>query len=253
MADQSLSFRPLAPSREVGPGDDIAALIVEADSDQLTAADVVVVSHKVVSKAEGCLVDLAEVDPSERAVELASAQNRDPRHVQVILDQSSEVLRAQHGVLICVTHHGFVCANAGVDESNVAPTGHALTLPLDPDSSARRIRANLEKMTGVRPAVVIADSFGRAWRFGQVDVAIGCAGLQPLDDWRGRTDRHGRKLEATELAVADSIAAAADLARGKDSSQPFVVASGLDRFVTEADGPGAVAMLRPASQDLFRR
>ncbi len=253
MADLSFSVRSLPPSREVREGDSIAELILEAANGQLRGDDVVVISHKVVSKAEGSVVDLASVTPGEQAVAIATDQGRDPRHVQVILDQSTEVLRAEHGVLICVTHHGFVCANAGVDESNLAEPGHALTLPADPDGSARTIRAGLAEALGLSPAVLIADSFGRAWRFGQVDVAIGCAGLNPLDDWRGRSDRNGRKLEATELAVGDSIAAAADLARGKDSGQPFVVVSGLGRFVSEADGSGAAALLRPANQDLFRR
>ena len=253
MADEGqITVRALPAAQEVEQGTDLATLI-ESTSPELKDGDVVVVSHKVVSKAEGCVVNLGDVVPSDRAVEIATEQDRDPRHVQVILDQSSEVLRAEHGVLICVTHHGFVCANAGVDESNLADADQALFLPADPDQSARQIRSQLRESTGSKVAVVITDSFGRAWRFGQVDVAIGCAGLTPLDDWRGRTDRAGRELQATELAIADLIAAAADLARAKDSGQPFVVLSGLNRFVTDDDGPGAAALLRPADQDLFRR
>jgi len=253
VGDFGFTVRPLSQPDEVKQGDDVGLLIANSASGSLQDGDVVVVSHKVVSKAEGCVVSLASVEPSEEAINLAAEQSRDPRHVQVILDQSAEVLRAEHGVLICVTHHGFVCANAGVDESNVPAADHALTLPRFPDESARAIRARLLELTGATLAVVIADSFGRAWRFGQVDVAIGCAGLAPMDDWRGRTDRDGRNLVATELAVGDSIAAAADLARGKDSGQPFVVVSGLGRFVTADDGPGAAALLRPKNQDLFRR
>ncbi len=253
MTDEGqITIKALPAVPEVEQGTDLAALI-ESTSRELKDGDIVVVSHKVVSKAEGCVVNLSDVVPSDRAVEIASQQDRDPRHVQVILDQTSEVLRAEHGVLICVTHHGFVCANAGVDESNLAGADQALFLPADPDQSARQIRSQLRESTGSKVAVVITDSFGRAWRFGQVDVAIGCAGLAPLDDWRGRTDRLGRELQATELAVADLIAAAADLARAKDSGQPFVVLSGLGRFVTDEDGPGAAALLRPADQDLFRR
>ena len=253
MPEPGFTVRPLARPDEVKRGDDIGLLVAKAASDSLEDADVVVISHKVVSKAEGCVISLSTVQPSERAISLATEQSRDPRHVQVILDQSAEVLRAEHGVLICVTHHGFVCANAGVDESNVPGEDDALTLPRFPDDSARSIRKRIHELTGANPAVVIADSFGRAWRFGQVDVAIGCAGITPLDDWRGRTDREDRTLAATELAVADSIAAAADLARSKDSGQPFVVLGGLAQFVTADDGPGAAALLRPENQDLFRR
>ena len=228
---------------EVAEGDDLAALLEGA----ARAGDVLVVAHKIVSKAEGRVRDLAAVEPGERAVELAGEHDKDPRLVQVVLDETATLLRAEHGVLVCETHHGFICANAGVDRSN-APEGHAILLPADPDRSARELRARLPG----RPAVVISDSFGRAWRMGQVDVAIGAAGLQPVDDWRGRTDRGGRELGATALAAADAVAAAADLARAKDAGQPAVVIRGLERLVTEEDGPGAASLRRPASEDLFR-
>ena len=154
-------------------------------------------------------------------------------------------------MLICRTHHGFVCANAGVDASN-AVNGTVIVLPTDPDASARGLRARLQALTGAHVAVLITDSFGRAWRHGQCDVAIGCAGLAPLDDWRGRTDSVGLELRATWLAVADAIAATADLARAKDSREPVVILDGLERFVTDDDGPGAAALLRPLGEDLFR-
>ena len=170
------------------------------------------VAHKVVSKAEGRLRRLDEVEPGSRAAALASAHGKDARMVQVVLDESAEVLRAERGVLICVTRHGFVCANAGVDASN-APEGEVVLLPLDPDDSARRLRARIAELRGVRPAVVISDSFGRAWRVGQTDVAIGAAGVVAVDDWRGRLDSEGRELRATAIAVADSLAGAADLTR----------------------------------------
>ena len=175
--------------------------------------------------------------------------------MQVVLDESLEVLRAERGVLICRTRHGFVCANAGVDASNASQDGGEETvvlLPRDPDASARRIRARLRELSGARVAVLISDSFGRAWRHGQLDVVIGLAGMQPLDDWRGRTDASGLELRATWLAVADAAAASADLARAKDSREPVVILDGLERFVTDEDGPGALALLRPLHEDLFR-
>lgn len=245
-----LSARALSGIPEVRPGDDLAELIL-ASAVEVRDEHVVAIAHKVVSKAEGAVVDLAGVEPTARARELAAEQGKDARAVQVVLDQSVEILRAEHGVLICRTHHGFVCANAGVDTSNTA-AGTLVLLPRDPDSSARRIRARLRELSGSAPAVVITDSFGRAWRHGQLDVAIGLAGMQPLDDWRGRTDAGGRELKATWLALADAAAATADLARAKDSREPFVLIEGLQRFLTTEDGPGAATLLRPLDEDLFR-
>jgi coenzyme F420-0:L-glutamate ligase / coenzyme F420-1:gamma-L-glutamate ligase len=227
----------------VRPGDDLAAMLAGHVRD----GDVLVVAHKVVSKAEGRVRQLAEISPGEEALRLAGSE-KDPRLVQAVLDESSSVLRSGHGVLICVTRHGFVCANAGVDRSNSGNEGELVLLPVDPDASARRLRAAL----GARVGVVISDSFGRAWRIGETDVAIGAAGLRPIDDWRGRRDGFGRELQVTTIAVADAAAAAADLARGKDSLEPAVVVRGLERFVTEADGPGAAALRRPPELDFFR-
>jgi coenzyme F420-0:L-glutamate ligase/coenzyme F420-1:gamma-L-glutamate ligase len=228
---------------EIGEGDDLAALLAP----HVRPGDVVVLAHKVVSKAEGRVRRLADIEPTDRARELGTALHKDPRQVQAVLDESVEVLRSER-VLICQTHHGFVCANAGVDASNAAE-GTVVLLPADPDASARRLRAALPG----RPAVVIADSFGRAWRVGQVDVAIGLAGLAPVEDWRGRRDATGRELTATVIAVADEAAAAADLARaGKVAGEPAVIVRGLDRFVTDDDGPGARALLRARAEDLFR-
>jgi coenzyme F420-0:L-glutamate ligase / coenzyme F420-1:gamma-L-glutamate ligase len=229
---------------EVRPGDDLAALLRDGDHEP---GDVVVVAHKVVSKAEGAVRALAGVAVSDRARELARDHGKDPRLVQVILDESAAVLRAERGVLICRTHHGFVCANAGVDASNAPEDGALVTLPRDPDASARALRAALPR----RPAVVIADSFGRAWRHGQCDVAIGIAGLTALDDWRGRRDPRGLELRATAIAVADEAAAAADLVRDKGSREPAVVVRGLARYVSDDDGPGAAALLRPPAEDRF--
>jgi coenzyme F420-0:L-glutamate ligase / coenzyme F420-1:gamma-L-glutamate ligase len=276
-----LSARSLAGLPEIRAGDDLAALIVrhldaETPVRALRDGQVVAIAHKAVSKAEGSVVELARVKPTTRARAIAAEQGKDPRAVQVVLDQSREIVRAAGGVLICRTHHGFVCANAGVDASNapaieiaidtaIEGTGGSATasaetesgetlilLPHDPDASARRLRARLGDLTGAAPAVLITDSFGRAWRHGQCDVAIGCAGMAPLEDWRGRTDSVGMELRATWIAVADAAAAAADLARAKDSREPVVIVDGLERFVTAEDGPGAGALLRPLEEDLFR-
>jgi coenzyme F420-0:L-glutamate ligase/coenzyme F420-1:gamma-L-glutamate ligase len=231
---------------EIEPGADLAAMIAAAGFD-LGRDDVVVVSQKVVSKAEGRLVRLSDVAVSPRAHELATRLGKEPEVVQLVLDESVEILRAERGVLITRTHHGLVCANAGVDRSNVPADDVACLLPADPDESARRLRAALPGP----PAVVIADSFGRAWRLGQADVAIGCAGLAPLDDRRGSTDHGGRALAATIDAVADQAASAAALARDKAGREAVVVVRGLGRYVTDEDGPGAAAILRPRPEDLF--
>jgi len=235
----------------VRPGDDLGALLAAAAPADLADGDVLVVAHKVVSKAEGRIRDLADVQAGERALAFAREHGKDERLVQVVLDESAEVLRAERGVMVCVTRHGLVCANAGVDRSNV-PGDQVVLLPDDPDGSARRLRAELAAALGVRPAILITDSFGRAWRLGQTDVAIGAAGLVPLDDWTGRRDAEGNELRATAIAVADSVAAAADLARSKDSRRPAVVVRGLERFVTGDDGPGAAALRRPPAEDMFR-
>jgi coenzyme F420-0:L-glutamate ligase/coenzyme F420-1:gamma-L-glutamate ligase len=260
----SLSARGLPGLPEVAAGADLGVLIAAAlDAERpgrpLRDGQIVAVAHKVVSKAEGAVVDLRKVEPHARAGELAVAltaeargQAKDPRVVQVVLDQSAEVLRAANGVLICRTHHGFVCANAGVDASNSADPNTLVVLPRDPDASARAIRARLRELTGASMGVLISDSFGRAWRHGQCDVAIGCAGIAPLEDWRGRKDSVGMELRATWPAVADAIAALADLARAKDSREPVVIVEGLERFVCEDDGSGAGALLRPLDEDLFR-
>jgi coenzyme F420-0:L-glutamate ligase / coenzyme F420-1:gamma-L-glutamate ligase len=239
-----ISLEALPGLPEIRPGDDLAALLGAAT--ELRATDVLAVAHKVVSKAEGRVVDLSTVFPGWEARELGEEHGKDPRHVQVILDESAEVLRADRGRIICRTHHGFVCANAGVDASNAGAPDRLVLLPSDPDASARRLRHELGC------AVLITDSFGRPWRVGQSEVAIGCAGLSPVDDWRGRDDSDGRELAATMIAVADEAAAAADLARNKDSREPAVRIRGLERYVTAEDGPGAVVLCRALADDLFR-
>ncbi|MFZ0043735.1 MAG: coenzyme F420-0:L-glutamate ligase [Solirubrobacteraceae bacterium] len=248
-----ITARALEGLPEARPGDDPGALIAEAMPEGAPAAtDVVVVAHKLISKAEGRLRRLSEVSPGGRARSLAAELGKDPRHVQVVLDETREVRRAVNGILISVTRHGFVCANAGVDASNSYDDDTVVLLPEDPDASARRIRGRLRELRGAAPGVLVTDSFGRAWRNGQCDVAIGCAGLMALEDWRGAHDARGRELKATWIAVADELASAADLARTKDAGQPAVLVSGAGRWVTERDGPGAGALIRPEAQDLFR-
>lgn len=227
-------------------GELIAAAIGLADG------DVVVVSQKIVSKAEGRVRKLSSVIPGAEARRLAAVLGKEPALVELILGESNEVLRAEGGALIVETRHGFVCANAGIDSSNVPGEDTVCLLPQDPDASARRIRAEIAAATGARVGVVVADSFGRAWRLGQVEVAIGCAGLAPLDDWRGRRDAEGRELAATMIAIADEAAAAADLVRDKASRVPAAVVCGLGAHVGEGDGPGAAALRRPREDDLFR-
>ncbi|MGA2010704.1 MAG: coenzyme F420-0:L-glutamate ligase [Solirubrobacteraceae bacterium] len=249
-----ISAEALEGLPEIRPGDEPAALIAAAIARRRPPGDddVLVVAHKFISKAEGRMRRLSAVTPGDRALELAAALGKDPRHVQVVLDETREVRRADHGVLISVTHHGFVCANAGVDASNAPDDDTLILLPADPDNSARRLRAGLRERLGIAPAVLITDSFGRAWRHGQCDVAIGCAGLAALEDWRGRRDARGRELKATWIAVADQLAGAADLARAKNAGQPAVLVSGAGRHVTAHDGPGAGPLLRGDADDLFR-
>jgi coenzyme F420-0:L-glutamate ligase/coenzyme F420-1:gamma-L-glutamate ligase len=240
---------PLPGLPEIRPGDDLAALLAEAAArlaePGLRAGDVLVLAHKAVAKAEGRVVRLADVTPGARAVALGAEHGKDPRLIELILSESAELVRADAGRLIARTHHGFVCANAGVDQSNAGGDAAAVLLPEDPDASARALRARLGC------AVVISDSFGRPWRVGQAEVAIGCAGLAPVEDWRGLPDSAGRLLRATQIAVADEAAAAADLVRGKDTGEPAVRIRGLERHVLADDGPGVVALLRRPEDDLF--
>ncbi len=245
-----LRVLPVTGLPEFAAGDSVGAEI--AARAELGEGDVVVISQKVVSKAEGRVRVLSEVVPGEEARRLAATLEKDPAVVELVLSESREVLRAERRVLIVETRHGFVCANAGIDSSNLPGEGTVALLPEDPDASARRIRAELREAAGANLAVVISDSFGRAWRLGQAEVAIGCAGLAPLDDWRGRDDAGGRLLEATLIAIADQAAAAADLVRDKASGIPAAIVRGLGRFLTEEDGPGAVALRRPPDEDLFR-
>jgi coenzyme F420-0:L-glutamate ligase / coenzyme F420-1:gamma-L-glutamate ligase len=246
---RELRIRPLLGLPELREGDELGRLIADAASP--AGDDVVVISQKAVSKVEGRVQRLAEVEPGARAVALAEDLDKDPALVELVFAESVRVVRAERGVLITETREGWVCANAGIDSSNLAE-GEVSLLPVDGDASARRIRGEIEAASGSAPAVVIADSFGRAWRVGQADIAIGCAGIAALEDWRGKRDRQGGELSATVIAIADELASAADLVRDKDSGAPGAVISGLGDLVTADDGPGAGPLRRAAEDDLFR-
>ena len=237
---------------EIEPGDDLARTIVDAlAASELRPvdADCVVVTQKVVSKAEGRLVELVSVDPSPMARAWGERWNKDPRQVELVLQESAEVVRmAPGGLIISRTRHGLVCANAGVDVSNVGGGEVASLLPVDPDASARRIRDGLRAGTGTAPAVIISDSFGRPWRNGIVNVAIGSAGIEALRDLRGEPDAAGRVMQATVIAVADELASAADLAGGKVEQRPVVVVRG---YAWRPSDEGASALVMDRERDLF--
>ena len=236
---------------EVGKGDSVGALIGDACSRQnisLLDDDVLVVAQKIISKAEGRVISLDDVQPSARAIELASQLDKEPALVEVILRESRGIIRMGGRALIVETHHGFICANAGVDQSNVGKNRVAL-LPKDPDESAREVRKEIQRRIGKKPAVIVSDSFGRAWRVGTVDVAVGVAGLKTIKDERGMTDRHGYELKAAVAAVADEIAAAAELVMGKRDGVPVVIVRGCE---IEREEGSVKELLRPEAEDLFR-
>jgi coenzyme F420-0:L-glutamate ligase/coenzyme F420-1:gamma-L-glutamate ligase len=241
---------------EVVPGDDLAAIVVaalESTPGALPARDddVLVVTQKVVSKAEGAIVDLTTIEPRPQVVAFAEQWDRDPRQVELVLREAKRVVRMANGLVITETSHGFVCANGGIDASNVGPaSGSVVTLlPVDPDASAARIRAAVRASTGVDVPVVISDSFGRPWRFGIVDVAIGVSGLLPLDDLRGTPDHDGRVMKSTVRAVADELASAAELTLGKRAGRPVALVRG----ASFTRGEGTIRdVVMPESFDLFR-
>jgi coenzyme F420-0:L-glutamate ligase/coenzyme F420-1:gamma-L-glutamate ligase len=240
---------PVEGLPEVRPGDDLAAAIAGATGGGLRRGDVLVVTHKVVGKAEGRLVDLRSVEPSALAKSYAEEHDKDPRHVEVVLRESRRIVRMDRGIIIAETPHGFVCANAGVDASNVPGDDTVCLLPLDPDASARRLREGLRTRLDLALPVVISDSFGRAWRSGITNVAIGVAGMNPLADYRDQTDPHGLTLKASVLAVADELAAAAELVMGKTDGVPVAIIRGYPY----PEGDGSIRdLILPPERDLFR-
>ncbi|MEK7216872.1 MAG: coenzyme F420-0:L-glutamate ligase [Chloroflexota bacterium] len=237
---------------EVRPGDDLARLIFDAAEREgvgLRDGDVVSVTQKVVSKAEGRLVDLREVEPSDFARQVAAQAEKDPRVVEVVLRETKRVVRMDKGVLVVETHGGFVCANAGVDNSNIPGSDIVSLLPLDPDASADRLRAAFRVLAGVETAVIITDSFGRPWREGTTEIAIGVAGMLPVESYRGRADPFGNLLRTTEIAVADQLAAAAGAVIEKLSGVPVVILRGASYPAGEGSGK---ALIRPPDRDMFR-
>ena len=236
---------------EVARGDSVGRLICEACARAGIAfrdGDVVVIAQKIVSKAEGQLVDLAAVQPSPRARELARELGKEAALVEVILGESRGIIRTGARALVVETHHGFICANAGVDQSNVGKR-HVALLPEDPDGSARRIGEEIHRETGKKPGVVISDSFGRPWRLGTVDVAVGISGIKAVKDERGLKDSYGYELKAAVAAIADEIAAAAELVMGKRDGVPVVIVRGCE---TEKEEGSVKELLRPVAEDLFR-
>ena len=237
---------------EVRAGDDVAALVVAAARTGgvgIETRDVLVVTQKIVSKAEGRIVDLASVTPSPFAERYAAAWEKDARQIEVVLSETKRIVRMENGVLICETHHGFVCANAGVDASNVEKSGTVCLLPLDPDASARGIRDGVRAALGIDVAVIVSDTFGRPWREGHVNFAIGVAGIRPLVDYAGQRDPAGYELRVTQMAVVDELAAAAELVHGKLARVPVAIVRGVEY---EAGDAATSELIRPAERDMFR-
>lgn len=248
---RALQIFSVAGIPEIVEGADLASVFADAlaaGGIRSEAGDVFVVAQKVVSKAEGTIVNLGEVTPSDKAATWAKLYGKDAATVEVVFRESTRIVRMERGVIIAETRHGFICANAGVDSSNV-PLGYVTLLPRDPDASAARLRDALTSRLGHTLGVIIADTFGRPWREGVVNVAIGIAGLQALDDWRGRSDRFGRRMHSTIVAVADEIASAAELVMGKTNGTPLAIVRGAAEWA--GDG-SAAALVRPAVMDMFR-
>ena len=237
---------------EIRPGDDLATLIrdaARADREEIHDGDIVVIAQKIVSKSEGRIVHLADVLPGERARAMAAESGKDARQLEVVLSECAKIVRWERGILICETRHGFVCANAGVDRSNAGAPDTVVLLPTDPDASATRLRDAFAKAVGATVAVVVTDTFGRAWREGHTNIAIGIAGLPALKRYMGQRDPEGYELRVTEIAVADEIAGAAELVMGKLDRCPVAIVRG---FTLDEPAETAQEYVRPADRDLFR-
>ena len=237
---------------EILPGNDLAVLIrdaARAQREEIRDGDIVVIAQKIVSKSEGRIVHLADVVPGERARQMAAEAGKDARQIEVVLGECAKIVRWERGILICETHHGFVCANAGVDRSNAGAPDTVVLLPVDPDASATRLREAFRAATGATVSVVVTDTFGRAWREGHTNVAIGIAGLPALKRYVGQRDPEGYELRVTEIAVADELAGAAELVMGKLDRCPVALVRG---FTLDEPAETAQEYVRPANRDLFR-
>jgi coenzyme F420-0:L-glutamate ligase / coenzyme F420-1:gamma-L-glutamate ligase len=251
MSDE-IRIIPVRGVGEVQPGDDVTAILIEAfeaQGQRFETGDILVVTQKIVSKAEGRIVDLRNVEPSAEALELSAINGRDARQIEVALRETANVVRKERGILISETRHGFICANAGVDGSNLAEATEVSMLPIDSDISADGIRAAIRERTGAEVAIIISDTFGRPWRQGQTNVAIGVSGMQVVRDYRGQTDSAGLVLVVTEIAVVDELASAAELATGKLDRVPAAVIRG---YAFESGEGRATELVRPAEFDMFR-
>lgn len=248
----AIQILPVFGIGEIQRGEVLSHTILTAiDESNITLVedDVIVITQKIVSKAEGRIINPTTVEPSHMAHMCAAQGHKDANYYEVVLQESKRIIRMDRGVLICETHHGLICANAGVDESNVDGGGHITLLPVDPDASARQIRDDIARERGVKVAIIISDSFGRAWREGQVNVAIGVAGINPLISYAGIDDPYGYRMQASVLAIGDEIAAAAELVMGKIDRVPVAIVRGI---TYEASESSASTLIRPAAKDLFR-
>jgi coenzyme F420-0:L-glutamate ligase/coenzyme F420-1:gamma-L-glutamate ligase len=247
-----LTITPINGLPEIRPGDDLASLIRDAamaQGEKIQDGDIVVIAQKIVSKSEGRIVRLADVVPGERALKMAAESGKDARQIEVVLSECAKIVRWERGILICETRHGFVCANAGVDRSNAGAPDTVVLLPVDPDASATRLRDAFRRATSATVSVVVTDTFGRAWREGHTNVAIGLAGLPALKRYVGQRDPEGYELRVTEIAVADEVAGAAELVMGKLDRCPVALVRG---FTLDEPAETAQEYVRPADRDLFR-
>jgi len=253
----TIQIVPLRLSADIRPNDELDTLILrslEQRQEQIFDNDVLVVAHKIVSKAEGRVINLEHIKPSAESLKIAAEDGKDPRIIELILDESKDMIRHSNGVIIVETRHGFICANAGVDQSNVEDSiNHAVLLPVDADASANKIRESLREKTGGKDfAVIITDTFGRPFREGQTNVAIGIAGIEPIKSYVGSADMYGKKLRVTEIAVVDEIASAAELAMGKLERVPVVIIRGYKYQKPEKESNAISKLIRPKEKDLFR-
>ena len=244
----SVQITPIKIKADVQPGDDIAELILSASKNPLDDGDIMVISQKIISKQEGRVINLESIIPSELSVGIASAYGKDPKLVEVILSESKRIVRMEHGVIIVQTNHGFICANAGIDESNVEK-GFATLLPVDPDRSAKRIRDFILQVTGKNIAVIISDTFGRPFRLGQTDNAIGIAGIESIKSYEGKTDTFGKIMRVTAIAIVDELCAAAELVMGKTEKSPAAI---IKNYSFESKNDSISSIIRDEDEDLFR-